>query len=192
VLGVASDTHDSEGVVQPLMPTAGLCRVRVPSSPVLALAAATLARSGGGTACTRRADRYSRRTWSPRSPRKASCGSPPTPAASPPRCSSTSARSCCTTPTGRSTSSWTANHPQGQGRQVVRRGHQRQAQAVRAARLLPAAQPRRVGLEERQGAPRGASIPGGGERTPPPVCRSRAVKPRAARPWRRTGGWEQP
>ena len=41
-------------------------------------------------------------------------------------------------------------------------------------------------------APRGAIQPGGDERTPPPVCRSRPVKLGAAEPWRRRGTWEQP
>jgi len=35
-------------------------------------------------------------------------------------------------------------------------------------------------------------FPGGDERTPLPACRSRRGKLRVARPWRRTGGWEQP
>ena len=41
-------------------------------------------------------------------------------------------------------------HPPQQSGEAVRRLHRRAAAAVRAARLLPAAQPRRVGVEERQ------------------------------------------
>ena len=44
-------------------------------------------------------------------------------------------------------------HPPVQAGQGVRRLHRGPAAAVRAARLLPAAQPRRVGLEERQARP---------------------------------------
>ena len=47
-------------------------------------------------------------------------------------------------------------HPPVQAGQRVRRVNRGQAAAVRAARLLPAAQPRRVGLEERQTRPRRA------------------------------------
>ena len=44
-------------------------------------------------------------------------------------------------------------HPPLQAGEGVRRLHRRRAQAVRAARLLPAAQPGRVGMEERQARP---------------------------------------
>src|SRR5215210_6709516 len=44
-------------------------------------------------------------------------------------------------------------HPPLQAGEGVRRLHQGPAEAVRAARLLPAAQPRRVGLEEREARP---------------------------------------
>ena len=47
-------------------------------------------------------------------------------------------------------------HPPVQAREGIRRLHRRCAPAVCAARLLPAAQPRRVGLEERQTRPRRA------------------------------------
>src|SRR5664280_900964 len=47
-------------------------------------------------------------------------------------------------------------HPPVQAGQTVRRRHPGPAEAVRAARLLPAAQPGRVGLEERQARPRRA------------------------------------
>src|SRR5574342_648932 len=57
----------------------------------------------------RGADKLSER--SSRSPRRARCGSPPTPARSPPRRSSTSANDCCTIPTGQSSSSSTATPP---------------------------------------------------------------------------------
>ncbi len=47
-------------------------------------------------------------------------------------------------------------------------------------------------LLEAGGAPRGAVEPRGDERTPPVSRRSGSLKLRAARPWRRRGGWEQP
>ena len=49
--------------------------------------------------------------------------------------------------------------PPGEDRQGVPRHHRRTAQALRAARLLTPAEPRRMGLEERQARPRRARHP---------------------------------
>ena len=68
-------------------------------------------------------------------------------------------RKLMTEPTARSTWSSTATPPTGPSWSKSSSRQPRGAAAVRAARLLPAAQPRRVGLEERQTRPRRRPAP---------------------------------